>query len=132
VTSRVVALVAAGLALASPAAYADPAQVARRSTDGVDAVTRGPSVDERLAIIAKRVQAAATYPALAQVRRVQGTSVVVFEIGADGAARDVAVATSSGSPQLDRAAERAVRDAGALPWVYGRLEVPVRFELSQR
>jgi protein TonB len=89
-------------------------------------------VDERLAIIAKRVQAAATYPALAQLRRIEGTSVVAFEIAANGAAREVAVATSSGSPQLDRAAERAVLDAGSLPWVYGRLEVPVRFELTRR
>jgi len=95
-------------------------------------VTRGRSVEERLAIIAKRVQAAATYPPLAQLRRVEGTSVVAFEIAANGAAREVAVATSSGSPQLDRAAERAVLDAGALPWVYGRLEVPVRFELTRR
>lgn len=111
---------------------ADPSAVHARATDGIDASTRGPSVDERLAIIQKRVQAAATYPALAQLRRVEGTSLVAFEIDAAGLARGVAVAASSGSPQLDRAAARAVRDAGTLPWVYGRLEVPVRFELAER
>jgi TonB family protein len=114
------------------AARADPSQVAHRSTDGVDAVTRGPSVEERLAIIQQRVQAAASYPALAQLRRVEGTSLAAFEIGADGRARGVEIATPSGSPQLDRAASQAVRDAGRLPWVYGRLEVPVRFELARR
>ena len=123
---RRAALVALLALLAGGVARADPA------TDGVDAVTHGPSVDERLAAIAKRVQAAASYPPLAQLRRVEGTSLVAFEIGTDGNAKDVAIAASSGSPQLDRAASQAVRDAGRLPWVYGRLEVPVRFELARR
>ncbi len=50
----------------------------------------------------------------------------------DGTARDVVVHRSSGKPSLDRAATRAVAAAVPLPWVYGRLEVPVRFELSER
>ena len=117
-------------ALAVGVARADPSAVeARRTPDPVDVRTHGPSVEERLAQIHERVQAAATYPALAQVRRLEGTSIVAFEIDATGRARDVAIASSSGTPQLDRAAARAVRDAGALPWVYGRIEVPVRFEL---
>ena len=129
---RRVALAALLALLATGPVRADPGQLARTSTEGVDAVTRGPSVDERLAIIQKRVQSAASYPALAQLRRVEGTSLVAFEIGADGSARAVEIAASSGSPQLDRAASQAVHDAGRLPWVYGRLEVPVRFELARR
>jgi TonB family protein len=131
--ARAARLLGIAAALAVGVARADPPAVeARRAPDGVDVRTHGPSVEERLAAIHERVQAAATYPALAQVRRLEGTSVVAFEIDAKGRARDVAIATSSGTPQLDRAATQAVRDAGTLPWVYGRLEVPVRFELTPR
>jgi len=119
--------IAAGVARADP-----PAVEARRAPDDVDVRTHGPSVEERLAVIRDRVQAAATYPALAQARRLEGTSIVAFEIDARGRSHGVAIASSSGTPQLDRAAAQAVRDAGALPWVYGRLEVPVRFELMAR
>jgi TonB family protein len=124
-------MVASALALA---AHADPPAVQARTdaAAAVDARSHGRSVEERLDVIRQRVQAAATYPALAQLRRVEGTSLVGFAIDPAGRARDVAIAATSGSPQLDRAAERAVVDAGTLPWVYGRLEVPVRFELVRR
>jgi protein TonB len=70
------------------------------------------------------------YPPLARRRGTQGTTRLAFEIGADGRARGVAVAQSSGFALLDRAALRAVHEADQLPYVYGRLEVPVRFELA--
>jgi TonB family protein len=131
--ARAARLVWIAAALAAGVARADPPAVeARRAPDDIDVRTHGPSIDERLAVIHERVQAAATYPALAQVRRLEGTSVVAFEIDAMGRARGVGIASSSGTPQLDRAATQAVRDAGKLPWVYGRLEVPVRFELTRR
>jgi TonB family protein len=57
---------------------------------------------------------------------------VRFAIEPNGRARDVSVYRSSGRPTLDGAALRAVADAAPLPWVYGRLEVPVRFELDTR
>ena len=121
------------LALAAPGVAADPRlRVASRASGDVDASPRGVPLAERLEQIRARVQAAASYPALAQLRRLEGTPVVGFEVAADGAARAVEVASSSGFPLLDRAAARAVRDAGPLPWVYGRVEVPVRFELSAR
>jgi protein TonB len=97
-----------------------------------DAAPRGPSFAERVDAIRARVQAALVYPPLARRRRVEGTSLVAFEVGADGLARGVAIAASSGSEQLDRAAARAVHDAGKLPYVYGRLEIPVRFRLEGR
>jgi len=114
----------------APDAIADPPSVAARSVPSEDVVPRGPSLDERLAAIQRRVQAALVYPPLARLRRSEGTALLAFEIGADGRARGVAVAHSSGFAALDRAALRAVRSVDQLPYVYGRLEIPVRFELA--
>jgi protein TonB len=119
----------------APDGGADPASapsIAARSASGDDVVPHGPSLDARLAAIQRRVQAALVYPPLARRRRTEGTARVAFEIGADGRARAVAVASSSGFATLDRAALRALHAAGELPYVYGRLEIPVRFELTAR
>ncbi len=135
VHSRRVAIaicVAIGAAWA-PGASADPASVASaaaRSASRDDVVPQGPSLEERLAAIQRRVQAALVYPPLARRRRTEGTALLAFEVGADGRARRVALANSSGFAALDRAALRAVHAAGELPYVYGRLEIPVRFELT--
>jgi TonB family protein len=42
----------------------------------------------------------------------------------------VATVQSSGHALLDRAAERGAIDAGQLPPLYGRIRIPVRFELA--
>ena len=125
--------VAAGLAvaiaaLATPPAAGQPAvgRVARVE----DAAPRGPSVDERLAEIRRRIQAALRYPPIARLRDAGGEARVRFEIGGDGRARDTRIAHSSGHHLLDAAALRAVVDAGVLPRVYGPLEVPVRFAID--
>lgn len=115
-------------AAADPAALAPPPRIAAVE----DALPRGPSLDARIATICARVQQVLTYPPLARARRVEGVSLVAFEIGANGLARAVEIAATSGSAHLDRAAARAVRDAGKLPYVYGRLEIPVRFALDPR
>ena len=131
-------LLGLGLALAvgvagvvAPAAADEIAALATVEVRFVDAVPLGPSVAERLAEIRRRIQAALVYPPLARLHRVDGEALVHFEIGRDGAAREVRVFGSSGKPSLDRAALRAVAAAAPLPWVYGRLEVPVRFELEE-
>lgn len=129
VFARVLVLLA--FAFGVPAA-ADPAAPAPRLAAVEDALPRGPSLDERIGIICRRVQQVLTYPPLARARRVEGVSLVAFEIGANGLARAVEIAATSGSAHLDRAAARAVRDAGKLPYVYGRLEIPVRFALDPR
>ena len=98
----------------------------------VDAVPQGPSVAARLAEIHRRIQAALVYPPLARMQRIEGEALLRFAIEHDGTARDVVVHRSSGRPSLDRAATLAVAAAVPLPWVYGRLEVPVRFELAER
>jgi TonB family protein len=123
------------VALGAPARAPADAQ-AREPVESVeigliDAMPTGPSVDERLAEIRRRIQAAVRYPPLARRHGLEGVARVAFEIGQqDRRARGVELLASSGHPALDRAAERSVTDAGELPWVYGRLEVPVRFELK--
>jgi TonB family protein len=97
-----------------------------------DAVPVPPRVEDRLRAIRERIQAAVEYPPLARLRRLEGVAQVRFAISADGRPREVAVAGSTGHAILDRAALAAVERAAPLPWVYGRLEVPVRFELSAR
>ena len=120
---------------AQRAACADPGRppaVAARQPADEDAVPRGPTLEARLHAIQQRVQAALVYPPLARMRHTEGTALLAFAIGADGRAKQIAVARSSGFSILDRAAERAVRAAAALPYVYGRLEIPVLFELEAR
>ncbi len=118
----------AGPARPGPAGAGPPAASAQRGA--VDPVPPGPSVEERLAEIRRRVQRALVYPPLARLRGLEGTTRLEFEIGADGRAQEVTVAHSSGSGLLDRAAERAVVSAGELPYVWGRLSLPVRFVLA--
>ena len=93
---------------------------------------QGPRLEDRLLLIRERIQAALVYPPLARLRRLEGVALVRFAIAADGRPRELAVAGSTGHAILDRAALAAVEAAAPLPWVYGRLEVPVRFELSRR
>lgn len=110
-----------------------PAETARAGdAEGVlvDAIPRGPSVAERLEVIRRRLQAALVYPPLARRRGIEGTTTIEFEIGPAGRAAEVRTTASSGSSLLDRAAERCAVDAGELPRVLGRLEVPIRFALE--
>ncbi len=131
---------AAGAALALLGVAAAPAAAGAAATSGTvrplaveDAVpSPGPSVAARLTEIQLRVQRALVYPPVARKRGVEGEAVVAFRVANQGAAEAVELARSSGYPVLDRAATRAVRDAGPLPWVYGRLEIPVRFELDAK
>jgi len=123
------------LAFASASAPAAAEEVAVSETVEVrffDAVPSGPSVAERLEEIRRRIQAALVYPPLARLQRVEGEALLHFEVDRDGAPRELRVFRTSGKPSLDRAALRAVVAAAPLPWVYGRLEVPVRFELEER
>lgn len=96
----------------------------------VDAVPTGPSAAERLAEIRRRIQAALVYPRLARLQQIEGEAQVRFDVARDGGPRDVQLSATSGVPALDRAAVAAVTAAAPLPWVYGRLEVPVRFTLE--
>jgi TonB family protein len=96
----------------------------------VDALPRGPSVEDRLEEIRRKLQAALVYPPIARREGLTGVAWVQFEIDTAGTAHDVQVARSSGHPILDRAAASTVDRAGRLPWVDGRIEVPIRFSLG--
>ena len=121
---------AAVLAQAASSAPAQPQEFLRAAAQ--DAVPPGPRLDERLRAIRERIQAAVVYPPLARMRQLEGVAQVRFEIAADGRPRGIEVAGSTGHAILDRAALAAVEAAAPLPWVYGLLEVPVRFALSRR
>jgi len=115
-------------ALAAAPAATQPAPPERAHF--VDALPRGPTVEERLEEIRRRLQAALVYPPIARREGLTGVAWVQFEIAPDGITHDVRVARSSGHPILDRAAQRSVDRAGLLPWVDGRIEVPIRFSLD--
>jgi protein TonB len=131
--SRWVGLAGAVALLAAQAwAENDPPGTAVAHVGVIDAIPMGPSLEERLAEIRRRIQEALSYPSAARRRGVTGTARVQFQVGDDGRAEAVELVRSSGSPLLDRAARQSVVDAGVLPRVYGRLEVPVRFDLHHR
>jgi TonB family protein len=110
--------------LAAPAAPPAP--------EPVDAIALAPPPEERLEEIRRRVQAAVRYPARARELGLEGTARIQFVVGADGRAQEVATVESSGHRLLDRAAERGALDAGRLPALYGRIRIPVRFDLRGR
>lgn len=124
---------AAAQGLAAAGAHAEGAAAVGAASPGfIDAVPAGPSLDERLEEIRRRVQGALRYPPVARRRGQTGEVVVGFEVDSQRGAREIRTEQSSGIPLLDRAAERAVREAAPLPPVYGRVEVPIRFELDER
>ncbi|MDH3687232.1 MAG: energy transducer TonB [Myxococcales bacterium] len=126
--AAVVALSAAPVLRAEPRnPYLEGASVL-----GVDGLPAGPSVEDRLAEIRRRLQEVLIYPPIARKRGVEGVTRIHFSIGPDGHAEEIATAASSGDPLLDQAAERSAVDAGELPRILGRLSVPIRFELESR
>jgi TonB family protein len=131
-SARALSLSVLVLLVAAPAPAQDRDAVARTNPPAVDLAPGGPSVEERLAEIRRRIEAALEYPPLARWQDREGAVLVRFEIDANGHAREVRVVRSSGEPLLDAAAARAVVAAGVLPRVYGPLEVPVSFELATR
>lgn len=112
-----------GLA-AAPAVAADAPE-----PTAVDVVPVGPSPQERLAEIRRLVQAAVTYPQRARELGIEGIARIQFVIGPDGLAREVQTVQSSGHRVLDRAAEEGAVAAGRLPPLFGRIRIPVRFDL---
>jgi protein TonB len=122
------AIAVAGAGVAPAAAAEEHPRVAAVAI--VDALPPAPSVAERLARIRERIQAALVYPPSARWRELEGVTRVRFEIDAAGRAQALETTGSSGHWLLDRAALRAVRDAAPLPYVWGRLEVPVHFDLD--
>jgi TonB family protein len=101
------------------------------TTIGVDGAEAPPTVAERIEWIRKRLAEVLIYPKIAQRNGLEGVSTVQFVVGPDGRARYIKTLKTSGHLVLDRAAERAAVDAGELPRVLGKLEVPIRFSLEE-
>jgi TonB family protein len=123
-------LLAAAPAWASATAGAEPPGVAAAPPPlWEDALPPGPSLAERLEEIRRRVQEAVVYPPRARSNGTTGVTRIRFEIAQNGLASGIRTVETSGSRLLDRAAEQGAVDAGELPRVYGRVEIPIRFEL---
>jgi protein TonB len=127
---RALAVVLVALAGVPPAARAEDAPRSEPPPRLEDVQPSGPSVEERLEEIRRRLAAVVEYPPIARRLELEGTAWLRFEIDRAGVAHAVEVSRSSGHVVLDRAALRTVDRAGPLPWVYGRIEVPVRFALD--
>ena len=97
----------------------------------IDAMPEASTVMARIAEIRQRVQEAVVYPPLARRRGVEGTTLIEFLIDAQGHASEISTVESSGSKALDAAAELGAREAAPLPYVFGRLRIPVVFEINQ-
>jgi protein TonB len=130
---RIPLLLGAALTLAwAPSGAEPPAAVDAPPPFWEDALPPGPSLAERLEEIRSRVQDSVVYPPEARSRGITGVTRIRFQIADDGRAEKIRTVASSGSGLLDAAAEQGAADAEALPRVYGRVEVPVRFELVRK
>jgi TonB family protein len=89
----------------------------------------GAGAGDPRAIIAARVAAERHYPLLARRRGLEGLVVVEFGVTPAGTAGDLRVVQSAGAI-LDEAARTAVQRARSLPRVSGRVQVPLRFRLT--
>ncbi len=123
------------LAPSVPAAPPDPATVPRTTNDESACSTLG--TDSRIGIVS-RVEP--EYPQAAVDRRVQGTTSVAILVDANGHPGAVRVLHSSGDPQLDAAAVRAVQkweftaatsQSHVVP-SWGRLEVNFNLTVYQK
>jgi len=101
-------------------------------TDGASDEIQGPGIDPYIfAIIKKRITAAVRYPYLARKRGMEGTVLVEFFITEDGKPTDIDVSKSSGHRLLDEEAERTIKRASPYPSLKEKIEVPVRFMLTE-
>lgn len=72
-----------------------------------------------------------TYPALARIRRHEGTVFVEFSINATGHPDNIRITNSSGSELLDASARNSIINAAPFPVLPGNIEMPVTFRLKQ-
>ncbi len=91
-----------------------------------------PMAPQELGATYERLAETLLYPEEAVRRGLQGETVLLLEVGANGRIEAASVASSSGHPILDEAALRAVRLLGALgPASAGKaVLLPVRFQLE--
>jgi TonB family protein len=132
VRARLEILLLGAALLSAPSGAGPPAVVDAPPPLWEDALPPAPSLAERLEEIRRRVQEAVVYPPRARSSGITGVTRIRFEIAASGCASKIRTVETSGSTLLDDAAEKGAADAGELPRVYGRVEVPIRFELLRK
>ena len=111
-------------------AHAEQPAVAAPPRAWVDAIPVGPSVAERLAQIRQRIDEVLVYPTIAKMRNIDGVVTLQFQIGADRKVKQLRVHESSGYPSLDQAALTAASKVEKLPYVVGKIRIPVHFILK--
>jgi len=130
---RILLPLGAALALAwAPSGAEPPGVVEAPPPLWEDALPPGPSLAELKEEIRSRVQEAVVYPPEARSRGITGVTVIRFEIAENGRAEKIRTVATSGSALLDEAAEQGAADAEALPRIYGRVELPIDFDLVRR
>ena len=92
--------------------------------------------DTYLQMVRSKIEQHKIYPRQASLRQIQGTVIIHFIITLEGIIKGVDVVQSSGSPVLDQAGLKAVKDASPFPkppveffQTAVSIEVPIVFEL---
>lgn len=118
----------------APAAEAVPATTAPRSLPAPPANHASSNAEATWeALLLSHLQKYRRYPAAARARREQGVAYVLFRMNRQGQLLSAAIARSSGSAALDRAALETLRRAQPLPAIPDdrpdplELSVPVEF-----
>ena len=76
------------------------------------------------------IERAKIYPALARMRRQEGTVIAEFSINAKGLPQNIQIVKSSGFSLLDSATRDTILKASPFPVIRGTIEVPLTFILK--
>lgn len=77
------------------------------------------------------IERAKIYPALARMRRQEGTVIAEFSINAKGLPQNIEIIKSSGFSLLDSATRDTILKASPFPVIRGTIEVPLTFILKK-
>jgi protein TonB len=82
-------------------------------------------------VIRDQIERARIYPDTARREGLQGTVLVRFRVGSDGAVTAVEIARSSGHELLDQASADTVRRAAPYPAFPGWIRIPLAYRLDR-
>lgn len=82
--------------------------------------------------IQNKIERAKFYPVLAKRQNIEGSPVVEFKIGGNGAVEYVRLKQTSGSPLLDEAAQKTVQQAAPFPAYTQPISLSIRYALSDK
>ncbi len=122
-----------------PASVSTPAQTHRKVESG-DATAMGSKAtkeagSEYSATILQKIRDVLEYPLVLRAKQIEGTTLVRFVFDSNGTLVSAAIKTSSGYPELDSLALRAIRQAQPYPLPSNErdrlveLSLPIQFKL---